>query len=82
MAELRELWAHLTPGQAQVLLEVVVSGSWPEWVVFRLAGKPVPLLRDVKRQRLMRALEIVQAGMKRSRRDRHGPPPALPIEAR
>jgi hypothetical protein len=47
------------------LLEVCVRDSWPEWVVFRLAGRDVPPVWEVKRERLMRALEKVSAGLRR-----------------
>ncbi len=64
MAVLRDLWASMRPAEAQVLLEVCVRESWPEWVVFRIAGREVPPAWDVKRERLMGALEKVRAGLR------------------
>lgn len=67
MAELRTIWTALAPAQAQVLLEVCVRASWPQWMVFRLAGKPVPPPWDARRERLMEALAKVDDAMRRTR---------------
>lgn len=56
---LRALWATLTSSEAQLLLDTCIRNSWPEWVVFRLAGREVPPVWDVKRERLMGALRKV-----------------------
>jgi hypothetical protein len=66
MGVLRALWETLTAAQAQVLLDVTVREAWPEWVVFRLAGREVPPVWEVKRERLLAGLERVRAGLRRA----------------
>ncbi len=65
MSVLRDLWTTLAQAEAQLLLEVCVRDSWPEWVVFRLAGREVPPVWDVKRERLMNGLERVWDRLRR-----------------
>jgi hypothetical protein len=65
MATLRELWAQMRPAEAQALHEVCVRESWPEWLIFRLAGRDVPPAWDAKRERLIGALERVRAAQRK-----------------
>jgi hypothetical protein len=63
MAALRALWAELTPAQARSLFETAVCASWPEWMILRLVGKPVPPQHEACRVRLMEALETVRRAL-------------------
>lgn len=58
-ATIRRIWARLSADECQELYTTCVLESWPQWVVWRAAGKVVPPGWDRKRTMLLKALDVV-----------------------
>ena len=57
----RELLAGLPSALQSELFWVCLAQSWPQWVVWRAAGKDVPASWDAGRRRLEQGLDAVSA---------------------
>ena len=76
----RALMAGLPAAFQSELYWVCVAQSWPQWVVWRAAGKPIPAGHDAGRRRLEEALGVVAARW-REIRPRPGEGSARPADA-
>lgn len=74
MLQLKALWMRLTPETARILTEVCVMKSWPQWVIYRVAGRNVPCVWDDKRMRLIAGLVLAKRWLKPGRPDKPAAP--------
>lgn len=84
---LRAIWTLLEPAEARQMFVDCVLESWPQWVVWMAAGKPVPECWDRKRRDLFNGLAIAQAVFKAHDKktgdeDPDPPPPAVTVKPR
>lgn len=67
LARWKALNEALTPGQRAELFSVCVRRSWPQWMIYRAAGKDVPERWDRSRLLLEDGLDAVESALRTRR---------------